>query len=177
MSYINMDHADWVERNIAASKKTPPNAKERRMASDRRGWHAAPDILNPFQRRAFDILGIVGGGIYNAPICWDGLYWSQRSVIMSWCNGFGTFDFNGLTLFVLLCHEARIRGHISPKSHRCLEVSLHERAATGSMDARHPSLPEMIAGWMKQFPQQHSIRYRDPGPPVEQRHCIPTEAA
>lgn len=160
MSYINMDHAGWVERNIAASRKNKPTAKERRMARDRRGWHAAPDALNSFQRRAFDILGIVGSGIYNAPIFWDGLIWAPRYIICSWRNGLGTFDFNELTTFVLLCHETRIRGHISAKTHRHIEIALHERVATGSMGNRHPDINEMLDGWRKVFPQDHSIRYR-----------------
>lgn len=161
MSYIHMDHAGWVESNIAASKRHKPTAKERRMAADRRGWHAAPDKLNPFQQRAFNILGIVGNGIYNAPISWDGLVWMPRSIILSWRKGFGTFDFMELTRFVMLCHEARIRGYIAPKSFRELEVSLHERVAVGSMGTRHPNVGEMLEAWRKEFPVDHSIVYQE----------------
>lgn len=159
MSYINMDHAGWVEHQIAASKRTKPTAKERRMLGERRGWHAAPDTLNAFQRRAFDILGIVGGGIYNAPISWDGLSWGPRGIWMAWRKSLGTFDFNELTTFVLLCHEARIRGHIGPLSHHYLVVSLHERVATGPMSVRHPDIDEMLLSWRSIFPSGHSIVY------------------
>lgn len=161
MSYINMDHAGWVERNIAAHKRQKPTARDKRNAAERRGWLAAPDQLNPFQRRAFDILGIVGGGIYNAPIGWDGLFWHPRFITCSWRNGFGTFDFADLTLFVFLCHEARVRGHIGPSGPGLLEVALHEREATGPMMKHHPSLDEAIAEWRGSFPADHPIVYRD----------------
>jgi len=164
MSYINMDHAGWVESNIAASKRQKPTASDRRKAADRKGWYAAPDQLNPFQRRAFTILGIVGGGIYNAPIGWDGLVWAPRYIICSWRKGFGTFDFSDLTRFVFLCHEARIRGHIGPSGPGLLEVALHERVSLGDMSLRHPSLDEAIAEWRTSFPVNHSVIYSDPVP-------------
>lgn len=165
MSYINMDHAGWVENNIAASKRQKPTARDKRHAAEHRGWYAAPDKLNPFQRRAFDILGIVGNGIYNAPIGWEGLTWHPQFIICSWRKGFGTFDFNELTHFVFLCHEARIRGHIGWSGPRLLEVALHERAAAGSMSQRHPNLDEALAAWRDVFPADHPLVYRTP--PVE----------
>lgn len=159
MSYINMDHAGWVESNIAASKRQKPTASDKRKAADHKGWYAAPDVLNPFQRRAFTILGIVGGGIYNAPIGWEGLTWHPRFVICSWRKGFGTFDFSDLTRFVFLCHEARIRGHIGPSGPGMLEVALHERVSLGDMTRRHPSLDEAIAEWRASFPANHPVSY------------------
>lgn len=167
MSYINMDHAGWVESNIAASKRKKPSASDKRKAADGRGWYAAPDTLNPFQRRAFTILGIVGGGIYNAPIGWDGLVWDSRYIICSWRKGFGTFDFSDLTHFVFLCHEARIRGHIGPSGPGLLEVALHERVSLGDMSRRHPNLDEAIAEWRASFPANHSAVYSEPEPAPE----------
>jgi hypothetical protein len=165
MSYINMDHAGWVESNIAAYKRQKPTARDRRHAAEHRGWFAAPDQLNPFQRRAFTILGIVGGGIYNAPIGWDGLTWDSRYIICSWRKGFGTFDFSDLTRFVFLCHEARIRGHIGPSGPGLLEVALHERAAAGGMATRHPNLDEVYLEWRQLFPAGHSVIYRETSVP------------
>lgn len=162
MSYINMDHAGWVEKNIAASKRHPTKAELRKAKEEHRGWAAAPDTLNDFQRRAFTILGIVGGGIYNAPISWKTLYWQPRVLICAWHKGFGTFDFSDLTRFVFLCHEARIRGYIGPLSHGHLEVILSERKADGSVNERHPSLDEAIAEWCADFPADHSVIFRTP---------------
>lgn len=160
MSYFNMDHARWVEAQIAASKPMATKS-EKRKAEDRNvGWAAAPDKLNDFQRRAIDILGIVGGGIYNAPIAWRSVHWDKRSLIVSWGNGLGTFDFMQLTRFVFLCHEARIRGYIGPLAPRYLEIAMHERAAIGSISERHPSLDEALSEWREGFPADHSIVYR-----------------
>src|ERR1019366_4528177 len=113
MSYMNMDHADWVQRQIPYAKKSAK--KPRRDKSGRTlGWYAAPDMLTPFQRRAFDVLGIVGGGIYNAPVIWESVDWVGPEMIgLLWGveHGLGTWDFDGLTRFVFLCHTARIRGY------------------------------------------------------------------
>lgn len=157
--YINMDHAGWVERNIAASKSREPNAREKRAASDNKGWFGAPDQLNTFQYRALGILGIVGNGIYNAPISWDGVHWTPRMIAVNWRNSLGTFDFTSLTRFVFLCHEARIRGEISPKGFRHVEIMLSQRTHGGAMHARHPNLDEAVTAFRAEFSRSHSINY------------------
>lgn len=159
MSYINMDHAGWVQRQIDAVKRHPPTAAERRALAERRGWHAAPETLNAFHRRAFDILGIVGGGIYNCPINWHSLVWHPKFIAVKWRNGLATFDFAGLTRFVFLCHEARIRGDIHP-SMRALEIHLSEREAEGDIGQRHPNLDEAVAAFREELGVDHSIKYR-----------------
>lgn len=167
MSYINMDHAGWVERNIAASKNRKPTPREKRAAAEHLGWFAAPDTLNPFQRRAFDILGIVGNGIYNAPIVWKSVYWDRRTICVSWHNSLGTFDFMALTRFVFLCHEARIRGEISSKGFHHVEIMLSERSHKGAISQRHPSLDEAIAEFRSEFQTSHSINYAPAVAPPE----------
>ncbi len=161
MSYLNMDHASWVQRNVAASKNGKMLAADRRRLAERRGWFAAPDELNPFQRRAFDILGIVGNGIYNAPISWDTVYWHPRMIQVSWRRDMATFDYIALTQFVFLCHDARIRGSIGPRG-RYLDVHLSERAPAGAMHDRHPNLEEAVAAWRAELPADHPIIYRAP---------------
>lgn len=160
MSYINMNHADWVQSEIIASKPRATKGDKRKAAEHSKGWAAAPDELNDFQKRAFNILGIVGGGIYNAPIAWDSVYWRPKTIGCSWYKGFGTFDFQELTRFVFLCHEARIRGYIAALAPRYLNIMLTERDAEGSMCARHPNLDEAIAAFRAEFPADHSIAYR-----------------
>lgn len=156
-----MDHVGWVERNIAANKRQKATARDKRNAADHKGWFAAPDQLNPFQRRAFSILGIIGNGIYNAPISWDGVYWDKRLIAVGWRNSLGTFDFTALTRFVFLCHEARIRGEISPKGFRHVEITLSERIATGANSQRHPGLQEAVNTWREEFPPDHMVVYRE----------------
>lgn len=164
MSYIDMDHARWVQGCIDGNKKNTPTARERRAAAEHKGWFAAPDQLNAFHRRAFDILGIVGNGIYNAPIAWDSVLWHPKFIAVKWRYGsLSTFDFMALTRFVFLCHDARIRGDISP-SMRMLDIHLSERVAEGSISLRHPNLDEAVAAWREEFPATHSIVYRAPDP-------------
>jgi hypothetical protein len=162
MSYVNMDHARWVTSSIAAGKRMATKGQFRKAKEESRGWAAAPDELTDFQKRAFDILGIVGGGIYNAPIAWDSVYWQPKTIIVSWYKGLGTFDFSELTRLVFLCHEARIRGYIGPLAHRYLEIHLSERVADGDMARRHPGLQEAVNAWREEFPADHSIVYRSP---------------
>lgn len=108
-----------------------------------------------------DILGIVGNGIYNAPISWDTVFWRSRMVAVTWRNSLATFDFTALTRFVFLCHEARIRGEISSKGFRHIEIHLSERVAAGSIGNRHPNLDEAVAAFRQEFPADHSINYRN----------------
>lgn len=177
MSYIDMDHAGWVQDRINGEKRRKLTAAGRRALADRRGWHAAPDELNAFQRRAIDILGIIGGGIYNAPISWNAVVWHSRSLIVKWTFGhsLSTWDFNQLTRFVFLCHEARIRGDIHPAM-RDLQIALHERSHAGNVAERHPSLDEAVAAWREELPRDHSIIY--PGDHLDSlviAHSVNTE--
>lgn len=162
MSYVNMDHASWVARNIEGHKRMKATAREQRAAADNKGWHAAPDVMTPFHRRAFDILGIVGNGIYNAPIAWSGIVWYPRQIIVPWRNGLGTWDFMELTRLVFLCHQARIRGYIEPGAPRHLNIWLSERTHEGDIARRHPNLDEAVAEWLKEVPADHPIVYRLP---------------
>lgn len=159
MSYARMDHAHWVQLQISASKRHKMTARDRKAAADHKGWFAAPDELNAFQRRAFDILGIVGGGIYNCPISWGTMTWNKRFVIAPWQGSLSTWDFRKLTSLVLLCHDARIRGDISPLGPRHLRISLHERVADGCSSSRHPCLAEAVAMHREEIGEQHSILY------------------
>jgi hypothetical protein len=162
MSYVNYDHAGWVQTQIECVKRQKPTAREARAAREHKGWYAAPDALNPFQRRAFDILGIVGNGIYNCPISWDNVHWAPNYIVVSWRGCFATWDFQGLTRFVFLCHEARIRGELSPSGPGRVEVALHERVADGDISRRHPNLTEAIDAFRQEMPVKHPIMYREP---------------
>lgn len=123
---------------------------------------AAPEELNDFHKRAFTVLGIVGGGIYNAPFSWDSVYWAPNAIGVSWFKSLATYDFRDLTRFVLLCHEARIRGEISSLAPQYLRIMLHQRGVEGGMARRHPNLEEALAEWRAEFPADHPLVYRDP---------------
>lgn len=161
MSYVTMDHAEWVERCIRAEKSRTPTAKERRRAANGEGWHAAPDKLSPDQARMFNILGIVGGGIYNAPISWDTVRWHcGHGLAVIWHGDLSTFDFWQMSLLVFLCHDARIRCDVSAHTRHHLQIMLHPRQHEGGMSKRHPNLAEAIEAFRNYVPADHSIAYR-----------------
>jgi hypothetical protein len=165
MSYDTMDHAGWVERNIAASKRGRIGAADRRRQSEGRGWFAAPDALNPFQCRAITILGVIGGGIYNAPIEWDSVCWHHPEMLrLNWRHSMSTFDFSELTVAVLLAHDAAIRLSITPKM-RWLEIVMHERRPRQPGDGScqgHPTVDEAVERHRRRFPIGHHIHFPIP---------------
>lgn len=155
MSYENMDHAEWAQSNITAAKTRAGSKRPRK------GLANAPDHLSEFQIKVMDILGMVGNGIYNAPIAWGAIDWDYgRGVAVPWRNDMATFDFYQLTALVFLCHEARIRVQISPHNNRHLLLSFWQRKATGGMGERHPNLDEAIAAFREYLPADHRIIYK-----------------
>jgi hypothetical protein len=164
MSYVTMDHAGWVERDIRASKKVEQKDHPLKRPRDTtKGYRAAPDTLSPFHRTVFNILGMVGGGIYNAPIAWDRIQWKgwAHGIAIPWKNDLATWDFNGLTKLVFLCHEARIRCEIRPNGFHGLLLCFWPRKAEGGMAERHPNLAEAVATFHDYLGENHSIVYRE----------------
>jgi len=118
-------------------------------------------------RSIVGMVGMVGGGIYNAPINWDKVDWGTgvgfSGMFVPWRDGrMATFDFYPLTLLVLLCHEARIRGEVRAKSSGHMELSFFPRSHDGAMHSRHPSIDEAVAAFRKYLPDDHRIIYRAP---------------
>lgn len=153
MSYATMDHACWVEANNRAANQ---------IYANRKGYRARPEVLTEFQAKVMDILGMVGGGIYNAPINWDKVEWNVgRGVYVPFRDGrMATFDFYPLTLLVLLCHEARIRCEISAKARGHFELSFHQRSHGGGMSGRHPNIEEAVAAFRAYLPEDHRVSYQ-----------------
>jgi hypothetical protein len=153
MSYTCMDHAGWVESNNRAAN---------RIYAKRKAYRQAPEHLSEFQAKVMDILGIVGGGIYNAPITWDRVDWDCGGGIFVPFrdHGFATYDFNRLTMLVFLCHEARIRCDLQAKSNGHLALGFWQRSHEGGMAKRHPNLAEAIDAFREYVPSDHRIFYR-----------------
>jgi hypothetical protein len=154
MSYARMDHAGWMESNNRALNRV--NAK-------RKGFQRVPEELTDFQKRVVDIVGMVGGGIYNAPIStkidWK---YSWNGVSFTWHREMATWDFDQLTRLVFLCHEARIRCQIESAGPKLLRLTFWEREATGDMSVRHPNLDEAVRAFREYLPADHRIIYREP---------------
>lgn len=164
MSYATFDHAGWAADNVRAGKARYLSAKRRKPRADvQKGYGAAPDELTPLQRKVFDILGIVGGGIYNAPIAWDAIQWKSwaHGFAVPWRNDLCTFDGPSLTLLVLLCHEARIRCEVRPHGFRHLLLCFWQRSRDGGIGSRHPNIDEAVAQFRNYVPAEHAIIYRD----------------
>ena len=168
MSYVNMDHAKWAEMNNAAGRR---NCKKPKRDRDGFvvGYHAAPEKLTEFQSKVVNIIGIVGGGIYNAPVTWDTIDWNcGRGISLIWRGQLATFDFDRLTRLVFLCHDARIRASIDPAGPGILRLSFHERSHESGSLARHPDLAEAVAAHRAYVPADHSIAYRIPPEAAEE---------
>lgn len=154
MSYARMDHAGWLEHHNAST-----NAYRRKARGKLRDL--LPESLNDFQKRVTDILGMVGGGIYNAPLSFDNIRWEHgwNGVSATWRDGLSTFDKGDLTLLVLLCHEARIRLEIDPAGPHRLRLSFWQRSHEGGLSERHPSIDEAVAAFREYLPDDHRVRY------------------
>lgn len=164
MSYARMDHAGWVQRQIDAYRTIPIRyAADKKRAAQGKGWYAAPEKLTEFHTRVFDILGIVGGGIYNAPISWDTVEWRLRNAIaVTWSRDLSTFGFASLTYLVVLCHEARIRCNIEASSRGYFSLFLSQRQPAGGFSDRHPNIAEATAYILEAIGPDHRIIYREP---------------
>jgi len=132
MSYINMDHAGWVEREI----KKP---------------------LSPFAQRVANILGIVGGGIYNCPINVAKINWGDPVAIqVVWSyRTMATWDFRELSALVVYCCQARIRCEIEACAPKRLRLTFHQRKPAESRAAHHPDIDEMVD--RLRLPSDHPI--------------------
>lgn len=155
MSYAAMDHAQWVSSNILPYQKRKP------------GQPRMPEQLTEFMARVIDICGMVGGGIYNAPINWDKVDFGVHAkpgwgrMFVPWRDGrLATFDGHQLTLLVMLCHEARIRCEVQARSWGHLLLSFHERGHDGGTAARHPGIDEAVAAFRRYLPEDHRVIYR-----------------
>jgi len=120
--YANMDHAGWLEDHLGRK-------------------------FTRFQTRVVNIIGIVGGGIYNTPINWKSASFDERRVRVNWSagNGFATFDNNDLTNLVLLAHAECIRIAITPATPSMFRVHFFPRLPTGCGMTRPPDVAHAVA--------------------------------
>lgn len=134
MSYAQMDHAGWLERNLKMT-------------------------LTPFQKKVADIIGMVGGGIYNAPVSWKTAEFHPKYVRIVWREELATYDFNGLTALVFLAHAARIRVSVQGCGPRYTEILFHPRTHDGGMCKKHPDIDEAVAAFRAYLPDCHRVNY------------------
>jgi len=139
MSYARMDHAEWVR-------------KDARVAN-----------MSALGEKVANIVGIVGRGIYNAPINVSKVNWTDpRRVEVKWRGEMATFDFGMLTMLVLLCHEARVRVSIEGCGPHLLRMAFFQRKAEGGAAERHPSIDEAVADFRKYLGPAHPLTFLTP---------------
>jgi hypothetical protein len=157
MSYNTMDHAKWMEDRLACIRR-------QRAGKTRKNAKPIPEALSDFQKRVVDILGIVGGGIYNAPITPASIDWDYGfgAVSVIWNRpDMATFDFSQLTMLVFLAHAGRIRVDVSPAGPKAFRLSFWQRKSEGDMAVRHPNLEEAVKWFEDYLPANHRVRYSE----------------
>ena len=151
MGYANFDHAAWIEQQIEVIKKYRP--KQGKLM---------PEKLSEFQKRVFNIIGIVGNGIYNAPFALERVVWDYGGgMSLSWRRELSSWDFNTLTTLLFLCHEARIRVQIESTGPNATKLSFWQRKSEGGISSVHPNLDEAVASFREWFKPTHQINYRE----------------
>lgn len=124
MSYVNNEHYLWIESNCKVK-------------------------CSPLGKTVANILGYVGGGIYNAPINSHKVDWNDNYCLeVAWEGSLANWDFRKLTLLVVECHRRLIRVEISPLNFRNIKLMFWKRETRdreAGTSARLPDIEEMIA--------------------------------
>ena len=154
MSYATMDHAEWMGHHLTAELRRAQESGKR--------LPDAPEVLSEFQKRVVDIIGMIGSGIYNAPIA-NRIDWNYggRGVAFIWKRELSTWDFNQLTLLVFLCHAARIRCQLESAGPKMIRIAFWQREEAGDMAIRHPNLAEAIEIFEEYLPKDHRVRFEN----------------
>lgn len=189
MSYAEYDHAGWAESNLRARKSHMTAAAIKKCQGKRfsgpTGYGGSPDKLNDFQRQVFDIIGIAGGGIYNAPISWESIVWGGDSYMrVTWRGDMATWDGCALAKIVWLCQECCIRLCIEGATNGYVWLTFHPRKSReGGIGERLPSA-EQFHAFMRQYAPLKSgvFQHRPylpgfvppaPGSPPPWSDCLP----
>lgn len=96
------------------------------------------------QRECFDLFCELVGGEHH--ITCNVKTWGRGIRASMYSGTLSTFDFNGLTRLVVLCHDRCIRAEIVQSGPGRIGVVLHKRhKREGSVCERHPTMEEAIA--------------------------------
>lgn len=107
-----------------------------------------PEIkMSPLGEAVADLLGDLCLGIYH--LDYGQLHktdWSNKNYIrfiLGW-KCLSTYDYNDLTVLVVLAHDRCIRVQISPYTFHHLELVFHQRQREGNYAYRHPTIEAQI---------------------------------
>ncbi|MBF0481302.1 MAG: hypothetical protein HQK81_06300 [Desulfovibrionaceae bacterium] len=120
--YARFDHAGWVE-------------------------DATKMKCSELGREVANILGYVGGGIYNAPLNVKKIKWDDPYCIeVVWQHTMSSWDHCELALLLVECTRRMIRVSMQGCGPRYMRLLFHKRnTRTGSMQRRLPDIEEMVA--------------------------------
>ena len=93
-----------------------------------------------------NIIGFVGGGIYNCPVNHRKTDYTDKYYIkVHWRQYMSNWDFSGLSLLWIICHRRKVRVSISAVAPKILKLEFWQRRTRkGSMSERLPDCEEMI---------------------------------
>jgi len=128
---------------------------------DAAGWVARnyKRPLSDLGKEVAQILSVVGGGIYNAPINVEAINWYDETfgIRVYWRGSLSNWDSPGLALLLIECHRRMVRVEIEPANMQGVRLVFHQRKSRdGSTMDRLPELDEIqriVDGWYED--QQH----------------------
>jgi hypothetical protein len=123
MSYAHNDHYKWIEENYNIT-------------------------CSPLGKEVANIIGFIGGGIYNAPCNVEKVDWNNNIRIeLNWGKSLANYDGQQLTDLVIECHRRMIRVSIEPNM-RYIRMTFHQRITRSfeaSISKRMPDIETMIS--------------------------------
>ena len=130
--------ADWLRRNLVYAEQRGDRAGKRRITS----------TLSPLGVTVAEALGYVTRGIYHMDV--KALLradWSdERCIEVAFHEELATWDYDTLTVLVVVCYDLGLRLAIHPHGLRQLRLSFSQRTTReGDISRRMPPLDERIA--------------------------------
>ena len=107
---------------------------------------------SPLGVKVADLLGIVYGGIYNAPLTPKRVNWSDdQCVIAKVSQGVATHDDNKLTKLVLGSHALAIRLCIGACNPQYIELMFHHYGPGAGFTHPHPTIDQAVAQFRRYY--------------------------
>lgn len=115
-------------------------------------WLAKQGVkLSPLGQKVADLLADLYRGIYHIQSQALKVDWQHTQLIeiVLRDDNFSTYDSDGLTRLVFLCHERDLRVSIRGAANRYLRLQFVEVTKNGFFHEGHPTLEEAITNWEK----------------------------
>lgn len=137
----------WLNSFIKTQKEDERllSVGRQRRSDCRKGFQGAPEKLSPFHERVFLMLGLAGGGLWNAPILWKEIRWNGDNMLtIPVGTELATFD--NTILLSLVSQGARYGIRLAIKSrYMKMEILFTAMGGSDGMNRIHPSLADMTS--------------------------------